>query len=157
MRVDDAVRYIRGKKGTEVRLHVKKVDGTRKVIPIIRDVVKISASYVKASIIEHKELGKKIGYIRVPKFYRDFNGGTRNCSNDVRKELLRLKKVGIDGVILDLRNNGGGALEDARIMSGLFIKEGPIVQIKDHKGSIDILSDYDESVVYDGAISCHDK
>ena len=80
MRVDDAVRYIRGKKGTIVKLTVKKVDGKRKTISIIRDVVKISESYVKSSIIEHKELGQKIGYIRVPKFYRDFNGQGRNCS-----------------------------------------------------------------------------
>ena len=92
MRVDDAVRYIRGKKGTIVKLTVKKVDGKRKTISIIRDVVKISESYVKSSIIEHKELGQKIGYIRVPKFYRDFNGQGRNCSEDVRKELQRLKK-----------------------------------------------------------------
>lgn len=152
MRVDDAVRYIRGKKGTIVKLTVKKVDGTRKTISIVRDVVKISESYVKSSIIEHKKLGQKIGYIRVPKFYRDFNGQGRNCSEDVRKELLRLKKIGLDGVVLDLRNNGGGALEDARIMSGLFIKEGPIVQIRNHKGATDVLKDYDPSVVYGGPL-----
>ena len=75
MRVDDAVRYIRGKKGTIVKLTVKKVDGTRKTISIVRDVVKISESYVKSSIIEHKKFKQKIGYIKVPKFYRDFNGG----------------------------------------------------------------------------------
>ena len=152
MRVDDAVRYIRGKKGTIVKLTVKKVDGTRKTISIVRDVVKISESYVKSSIIEHKELGQKIGYIRVPKFYRDFNGRGRNCSEDVRKELLRLKEIGVNGVVLDLRNNGGGALEDARIMSGLFIKEGPIVQIRNHKGATDVLKDYDPSVVYGGPL-----
>ena len=152
MRVDDAVRYIRGKKGTIVKLTVKKVDGTRKTISIVRDVVKISESYVKSSVIEHKELGQKVGYIRVPKFYRDFNGQGRNCSEDVRKELLRLKKIGVNGVILDLRNNGGGALEDARIMSGLFIKEGPIVQIRNHKGATDVLKDYDPSIVYGGPL-----
>ena len=152
MRVDDAVRYIRGKKGTVVKLTVKKVDGKRKTISIVRDVVKISESYVKSSIIEHKKLGQKVGYIRVPKFYRDFNGQGRNCSEDVRKELQRLKKIGLDGVILDLRNNGGGALEDARIMSGLFIKDGPIVQIRNHKGDVDVLKDYDPSIVYGGPL-----
>lgn len=152
MRVDDAVRYIRGPKGSVVTLTVKKVDGTRKVIKIQRDVVKISASYVKSSIIEHKDLGPKVGYIQVPKFYRDFNGGGRNCSNDVRVELDRLQKIGVDGMILDLRNNGGGALEDARIMSGLFIEEGPIVQIRNHKGEVDVLSDFDKAVQYKGPL-----
>lgn len=152
MRVDDAVRYIRGPKGSTVTLTVKKVDGTRKVIKIERDVVKISASYVKSSIIEHKDLGQKIGYIHVPKFYRDFNGDGRNCSDDVKNELERLQKLGVDGIILDLRNNGGGALEDARIMSGLFIEEGPIVQIRNHKGEVDVLSDFDKAIQYNGPL-----
>jgi len=152
MRVDDAVRFIRGPKGSTVTLTVKKVDGTRKVIKIERDVVKISASYVKSSVIEHEDLGQKIGYIHVPKFYRDFNGDGRNCSNDVKKELERLQKIGVDGMILDLRNNGGGALEDARIMSGLFIEEGPIVQIRNHKGEVDVLSDFDKAVQYQGPL-----
>ena len=153
MRVDDAVRYIRGKKGTEVRLTVQKVDGSKKVIPIIRDVVQIGASFTKSSILNHKKIGKKIGYIHVPKFYRDFGKeGARNCSNDVRIELERLKKENVEGVILDLRNNGGGALEDARIMSGLFIENGPIVQIKNHDASVKVMEDTDRSVVYDGPL-----
>ena len=152
MRVDDAVRYIRGPKGSTVTLTVKKVDGTRKVIKIERDVVKISASYVKSSIIEHQDLGQKIGYIQVPKFYRDFSGGERNCSDDVKKELERLQKIGVDGMILDLRNNGGGALEDARIMSGLFIEEGPIVQIRNHKGEVDVLQDFDKAIEWQGPL-----
>jgi len=153
MRVDDAVRYIRGKKGTEVRLTVQKIDGSKKVIPIIRDIVQIGASFTKSSVLQHKKLGKKIGYILVPKFYRDFGkDGARNCSNDVRIELERLKKQGIEGVILDLRNNGGGALEDAKIMSGLFIKKGPIVQIKNHDGKVKVMEDTDASVVYDGPL-----
>ncbi len=155
MRVDDAVRYIRGAKGTEVRLTVKKVDGTRKTISIIRDVVEIGASFAKSSVLQHKDLGVKIGYINVPKFYRDFDGaGTeaRNCSDDVKKELERLKKQKVDGVILDLRNNGGGALEDARIMTGLFIKEGPVVQIRNHRGQVEVLRDTDTSITYDGPL-----
>ena len=122
------------------------------MIKIERDVVKISASYVKSSIIEHKDLKQKIGFIQVPKFYRDFSGNGRNCSEDVRKELERLQKIGVDGMILDLRNNGGGALEDARIMSGLFIKEGTIVQIRNHKGEVDVLQDFDQAVQYKGPL-----
>lgn len=152
MGVDEAVRYIRGKKGTIVKLTVKKTDGSRKTIAITRDKIKIAASYSKSSVISHKKLGLKVGYITVPKFYRDFGGGGRNCTDDVRRELESLKKQGVDAVILDLRNNGGGALEDARQMSGLFIKTGPIVQIKDHRQKIDVLRDNDQSVVYDGPL-----
>jgi carboxyl-terminal processing protease len=155
MRVDDAVRYIRGPKGTEVQLTVKKVDGSRKVIKITRDVVEIGASFAKSSILEHKKLNHKIGYIHVPKFYRDFSdsGDTaRNCSDDVKKEIESLKKKNVEGVILDLRGNGGGALEDARVMAGLFIEEGPIVQIKNHKGGVEILKDFDVAVQYDGPL-----
>jgi carboxyl-terminal processing protease len=152
MGVDKAVRYIRGPKNTTVNLTVKKADGTRKVIPIIRDIIQIAASKTKSSIIQHKKLDMKIGYIHVPKFYRDFQNSSKNCSNDVKAKLLSLKKQNIDAVILDLRNNGGGALEDARLMSGLFIEKGPIVQIKDHQGKIDILRDVDSDVVYDGPL-----
>ncbi|MGB0455006.1 MAG: carboxy terminal-processing peptidase [Bacteriovoracaceae bacterium] len=152
MRVDDAVRYIRGPKGTTVHLTVKKADGSRKVISIVRDVVKIEASFAKSSVIEHKDLSIKVGYIHVPKFYRDFGTGTRNCTDDVRRELERLKKKGVDAMILDLRNNGGGALEDAKQMSGLFIKKGPIVQIKDHEKNVEVMRDVDTSVTYDGPL-----
>lgn len=152
MRVDDAVRYIRGKKGTEVRLTVKKADGSRKVIPIIRDVVQIEASYAKGSILKHKDLGIKVGYIHVPKFYRDFNNAERSCTQDVLMELNRLKKQNVNGMILDLRNNGGGALQDAQEMSGLFIKDGPIVQIRSHNGDIDVLRDTNTEITYDGPL-----
>ncbi|MBT3583608.1 MAG: carboxy terminal-processing peptidase [Halobacteriovoraceae bacterium] len=152
MRVDDAVRFIRGKKGTVVKLTVKKADGTRKVIPIERDVVQLGASFAKSSVLEHKKLGVKIGYIQVPKFYRDFSSGDKNCTNDVRDELNRLKKQNVKAMILDLRNNGGGALEDAKQMSGLFIPKGPIVQIKNHNGQIDVLTDTDTSTTYNGPL-----
>lgn len=152
MRVDDAVRYIRGKKGTEVRLTVRKADGTREIIPIVRDVVQIGATYAKSSVIEHESFPWKVGYIQVPKFYRDFGSSDRNVTADVKMELERLKKDKVSAVILDLRNNGGGALEDARQMSGLFLKGGPIVQIKDHRGNIDILRDDEKDVVYDGPL-----
>ncbi len=154
MRVDDAVRYIRGKKGTEVRLTVKKSDGTRKVIPIIRDVVQIDASYAKSSVLELKSLKNfKVGYIHLPKFYRDFDGeSNRNCTDDIRMELERLKKEKVDAIVLDLRNNGGGALEDARQMTGLFVKDGPVVKIKNYRGDSAVLADEDPSITYGGPL-----
>ena len=152
MRVDDAVRYIRGKKGTIVKLKVKKADGSRKQIEIERDVVQIGESFAKSSVLELKGLGLKVGYIHVPKFYRDFENSSVNCTADVRAELERIKTKGVNGVILDLRNNGGGALEDAKQMSGLFIEKGPIVQIKNHDGKVDVLEDTDTSVTYAGPL-----
>ncbi len=152
MKVDDAVRYIRGPKGSEVRLTIKKVDGSRKIISIIRDEIEVAASFAKSSVLQAKDSEAKIGYIQLPKFYRDFENSKINCTDDVRKEIERLKKVKVDAIILDLRNNGGGALEDARLMSGLFIEKGPIVQVKNHMGEIEVLADDDASVSYDGPL-----
>lgn len=152
MKVDDAVRYIRGKKGTEVRLTIKKVDNTRKIISIIRDEIEVAASFAKSSVLQEKDTEAKVGYIQLPKFYRDFENSKINCTDDVRKEIERLKKSQVDAIILDLRNNGGGALEDARLMSGLFIEKGPIVQVKNHMGEIEVLQDEDPSVTYDGPL-----
>ena len=151
MGVDDAIRYIRGKKNTEVRLTVKKADGTRKVVSIVRDVIQIGATYAKSSVLTRKGLGVKVGYIHLPKFYRDFKGGP-NCTEDVRQELRRLKAQKVDAVILDLRNNGGGALEDAKLMTGLFIREGPVVQVKNHTQKVDVLRDTDRKIEYDGPL-----
>ncbi len=148
MKVDDAVRYIRGKKGTEVRLTVKKADGTRKVIPIIRDVIRIEAAFAKSSVLKYQGLPGKIGYIHLPKFYRDFNDPSRNCSRDVKIEVERLKKYNVDGIILDLRNNGGGALSDAQEISGLFLTSGPIVQTKNYADQIEVLSDDDGKISF---------
>jgi len=152
MKVDDAVRYIRGKKGTEVRLTVKKVDGTRKIISIMRDEIEVAASFAKSSVLQYKDTDAKVGYIQLPKFYRDFESSQINCTDDVKKELERLKKANVDAVILDLRNNGGGALEDARLMSGLFLGKGPVVQVKDHTGKIEVLENDDPNVFYDGPL-----
>ncbi len=149
MPLRDAVKLIRGKKGTTVKLTVKKPSGDTSVIPIIRDVVQIAESYVKGSILEHKKLDKKVGYIKVPKFYRDFNDPAgRNCTDDVRKELVKFNEKNVDGVILDLRNNGGGALDDARMMSGLFLGKGPIVQVKASSGAVEVLKSTDPNVVF---------
>ncbi|NOT80094.1 MAG: carboxy terminal-processing peptidase [Bacteriovoracaceae bacterium] len=152
MKVDDAVRYIRGKKGSEVRLTIKKVDGSRKIISIIRDEIEVAASFAKSSVLQAKDSEVKVGYIQLPKFYRDFENSKINCTDDVRKEIERLKKAKVDAIVLDLRNNGGGALEDARLMSGLFIENGPIVQVKNHVGEIEVLADDDSTVSYDGPL-----
>jgi carboxyl-terminal processing protease len=156
MRIREAVGYIRGPKGTEVRLTVLKPDGSKQIIPIIRDVVQIEETYVKSTVIKGGK-GEKIGYLRIPSFYRDFsaqNDGkeVRNVSDDTLEELVKLKKKNINGLILDLRNNGGGALTDAVQISGLFLPGGPVVQVKDSRGTIRVLEDEDPSVAYDGPI-----
>ncbi|MFY9308157.1 MAG: carboxy terminal-processing peptidase [Bacteroidia bacterium] len=151
MRLDDAVQLIRGKKGTEVRLTVKKPDATVIVIPIIRDIVVIEETYAQSAILKGK---KNIGYIKLPSFYADFNGGGgRNCSSDIRKELQKLKDEKVDGVILDLRYNGGGSLPDVVRMAGLFIDKGPVVQVKSKAGVTQVMDDHDPSVVYDGPLA----
>lgn len=147
MSLRDAVKLIRGKKGSEVRLTIKKPNGLVKVVPIIRDVVEIEESYARGTVLELAPSKTKVGYINIPKFYRDFNDRAgRNVTDDTRKEIERLNKEGVEGLIIDLRNNGGGALEDARMISGLFIEKGPIVQVKAHTGTVDILADTDPKV-----------
>lgn len=153
MRLDDAVRLIRGKKGTEVRLTVKKIDGTIQIIPIIRDVVVMEESYAKSAILIDEKTKQKVGYIKLPSFYADFKDReSRHCSEDVKKEVLKLKKENVNGIILDLRNNGGGSLQDVVDMTGLFIEKGPIVQIKAKNGSPYIMNDNDPTIHYDGAL-----
>jgi carboxyl-terminal processing protease len=150
MNIDDAVLLIRGKKGTEVRLTVKKVDGTTLVIPIVRDVVVLEETYAHSAILK---TGKKIGYIHLPSFYADFeNPNGRFCAPDVKKELEKLKKENVEGIILDLRDNGGGSLQDVVKMVGLFIPKGPVVQVKQKQFPAKVLSDTDPSVTYDGPL-----
>ncbi len=150
MGLQEAVRLIRGPKGTVVKLTVKKPNGMIQIVPITRDVVQIEDGYVKSSIIKLKDSPKKVGYITIPKFYRDFDDEKGpNATDDTRKALVALKKKGVDGVILDLRNNGGGALPDARMISGLFIKKGPIVQVRDHRSRVEVLKDKDEEIVFE--------
>ncbi len=130
MRLDEAVKLIRGKKGTEVRLTIKKISGQIKEISIIRDIVVLAETYAKSAILQN-ETGDKIGYIKLPKFYADFNKtGGRSAAKDVKIELEKLKSEKVDGVILDLRGNGGGSLRDAIQMTGHFVKQGPVVQVK---------------------------
>jgi carboxyl-terminal processing protease len=153
MPLNDVVRLIRGKRGTEVRLTVKKPDGRIIMIPIIRDIVVVEETYAKSAVIENKKLGKKIGYISLPSFYHDFKiKGARNSANDVKKELEKLKAEKVNGIILDLRNNGGGALDDAIQTAGLFIKSGPVVQVKDSTGEEQVFRDPDSGIVYNGPV-----
>jgi len=152
MRLDDAIQLIRGKKGTEVRLTVRKQDNSQKVISIIRDLVVIQETYAQSAIIEKD--GKRIGYLRLPSFYADFSrSGGRNSGDDVRKEIEKLSAEKVDGIVMDLRNNGGGSLQDAVEMSGLFIPQGPIVQVKSSGGGAQVLSDRDSRVQYAGPLA----
>jgi carboxyl-terminal processing protease len=153
MRIDDAVRLIRGKKGTEVRLTIKKPDNSIKTISIIRDVVIIEETYAKSAILRLEGDKTNIGYIYLPKFYADFNDKQgRRCSEDIRKELLKLREEQINGLILDLRDNGGGSLQDVVDIMGLFIATGPVVQVKSRTGLPYVLSDNDPSIYYDGKL-----
>ena len=149
--VEDAVKLIRGKKGTEVRLTMKKTDGSIKTISLIRDEIVQDETFARSAIV-NSEKGK-IGYIYLPEFYADFDNpkGAR-CSEDVRKEIIKLKEQNVNGIIMDLRNNGGGSLMDVVQMVGLFIEDGPIVQVKDRDGKPQIYRDRDKTVLYEGPL-----
>lgn len=145
MRLDDAIEYIKGKKGTEVRLTLKKIDGTTKVISIIRDVVELEETFVKSSVV--KKDGRTFGVINLPKFYIDFDEKNfRNSTTDMAKEIERLKDENVEGLVIDLRNNGGGSLQTAIEISGLFIEKGPIVQVKYRDKGADVKKDIDPKI-----------
>jgi carboxyl-terminal processing protease len=151
--VEDAVKLIRGSEGTEVKLTVKKADGTVKVISLVRAKIVQEETFARSAIVKNGP--EKIGYIYLPEFYADFEhpNGAR-CSVDVAKEIAKLKEEKVDGIIMDLRNNGGGSLYDVVQMAGLFIEEGPIVQVKDRDGKQPtVLKDKDRSVLYDGPLA----
>lgn len=151
MRLDDVVKKIKGPKGTEVRLTVKKQDGTIKVITIIRDEVEIEETYVKSSVVEKD--GYKYGIIYLPKFYIDFEDqNSRDAGKDVAIEVERLKKEGVQGIVMDVRDNGGGSLKTVVDIAGLFIEQGPIVQIKSAAGKKEVLYDRDAKVQWDGPL-----
>ncbi len=151
MRLDDAIEYIKGKKGSEVKLTVKKVDGSIKVISIIRDVVELEETFVKSSIL--KKDGRTFGLINLPKFYIDFDEKNyRNSATDMALEIDRLKKENIEGLVIDLRNNGGGSLKTAIEISGLFINRGPIVQVKYRGQDADVKKDTDSKIQWNGPL-----
>lgn len=155
MRLRDAVSLIRGPKGTEVRLTIRRAGHKPFGVAIIRDIVVIEESFVKSVVVVDPVNHQRYGYIRIPSFYRDFEetrngGGGRNSTDDVRAALEDLQKQQIQGLILDLRNNGGGALTDAVGVTGLFIESGPVVQVRTSGGYTKVLKDDDASIAYRG-------
>lgn len=153
MTVSDVARLIRGPKGTEVHLTVRKPDGRMMTLALVRNIVEIQETYARSAMIMTENSGRKYGYIFLPRFYHDFNRDHgRNSTADVRKELEKLNQQQVDGIILDLRNNGGGALDDAVNMSGLFIENGPIVQVKDRRSGVRVHSDSDPDIVFRGPL-----
>ncbi len=150
--VEDAVKLIRGGKGTEVRLTLKRADGSTKIIPIIRAEIVLDETFARSAIVN--EGSRKIGYISLPDFYADWErpNGARSAQ-DVAKEVEKLKSQKVDGIVIDLRNNGGGSLYDVIQMVGLFIPEGPVVQVRDRDGIPTILKDRDKTVLYDGPLA----
>ncbi|MDN6280568.1 MAG: carboxy terminal-processing peptidase [Psychroflexus sp.] len=148
MRLEDAVNLIKGPKETEVILTVKKVDGSIEDMAITRDVVEISETYAKSTITTKDN--RSYGIINLPKFYFDVNDyKERNAASDIKKEIEYLQKEGTDGLVIDLRNNGGGSLSTVVDIAGFFIEKGPIVQVRDKKNDVDVLKDKDKNILWD--------
>ena len=151
MRIDDAIKLIKGPKGTNVYLTIKKVDGTVEIVKITRDIVELEETYAKSSIVEKDT--KKFGVIDLPKFYVDFEDyKKRNAASDIKQEIERLKAEGMEGLVLDLRNNGGGSLPVVVDIAGMFIKDGPVVQVRSTGEPKEVLKDKDRSIVWDGPL-----
>lgn len=150
--VTDAVKIIRGaKKGTEVRLTVRRLDGSVHVIPIIRDEIKLDDKFAKSAIINSDH---KVGYIYLPEFYVDFaNPNGAKCSDDIAKEIEKLKAENVEGIIMDLRGNGGGSLPEVVKMVGLFIEDGPVCVVKGREEKPYQWKDKDKSVLYTGPLT----
>lgn len=152
MEIDDIIKLIRGPKGTEVRLSVKHADGTGEVIPIVRDQVDYEDVFAKSAILQDD--GKKIGYIYLPEFYVDFNNPNgRRCSTDIEKEIIKLKAANVDGIILDVRNNGGGSLSDVVDIIGLFVGKGPAVQVRSSGNNSMTLNSKMSAPLYTGPLA----
>ena len=151
---EDAVKLIRGDKGTEVRITFKKQDGTTKTVSLLREKIEQDEGLARSAVIMK---GKdKIGYIALPDFYANFEDKNGfKCSEDVATEVKKLKAENVKGIVIDLRNNGGGSLLEVVKMVGLFIKTGPVVQVKERDGRVDQQTwrDNDESVLYDGPLT----
>lgn len=151
MKLSDATDLIKGEKGTKVYLTVKRVDGGVEQVVVTRDIVELEETYAKSSII-NDDLSK-YGLINLPRFYVDFDDyGERNAATDIKKEILNLKSKGINGLILDLRNNGGGSLKTVVDITGFFIEKGPVVQVKSIGGRKEVLRDNDPSILWDGPL-----
>ena len=152
MLVDEAVRFIRGEKGTEVVLTLRKKDGSIKEVKMIREEVAIEDTFAR-SIIVNSPNGKKYGFINLPGFNADFEDAKgRNASDDIKAELIKLKAQNVEGIILDLRNNGGGSLTEVVDIMGLFMKNGPVVQVKDGNGKIQVLKNKQNDPIWTGPL-----
>jgi len=151
MKLDDSIKLIKGPAGTVVTLRVKKIDGQIQDVKIKRDEVELEETFAKSTLISKND--NNYGYISLPKFYADFdNYKNRNSANDVKNEIIKLKNNGIQGLILDLRNNGGGSLQTVVEMTGLFIEKGPVVQVKSIGNRKKVLYDRDPQVYWDGPL-----
>ena len=151
MKVDDAIKLIKGPEKSIVSLTVKKLDGSIKEVQITRALVELEELYAKSTLIEEDDI--RYGYISLPKFYVDFsNYKNRNSAEDVKNEIIKLKNNGIEGLILDLRNNGGGSLQSVVDMTGLFIEKGPIVQVKSIGNRKQVLYDRNSEIIWDGPL-----
>ncbi len=152
MRLDDAIKFIKGPKDTKVLLTVKKkIDGTTQVITITRDIVQLDETFVKSSVVEKD--GKKYGVIDLPKFYINFDDRNfRDSAKDMEKEIERLKEENVEGLLIDLRNNGGGSLDTAIKIAGLFVDKGPVVQIKYRNEAPVVREDIDTKIQWTGSL-----
>ena len=151
MRLDDAIELIKGPEGTTVYLTVRRTNGVVEEISVIRDVVELEESYAKSVKISDEEY--EYGLIHLPKFYVDFDDyNERNAAIDVKAELMRLQKEGVEGVVLDLRDNGGGSLQTVVDMAGYFIDEGPVVQVRTAGDRREVQKDPEKGILYDGPL-----
>ncbi len=152
MRLDDAVNLIKGPKDSKVTLTVKKkVLGNIEDVTLTRDIVEIEETYAKSAKVEKN--GRAFGLINLPKFYFNMEDySSRNAASDVKQEIIRLKEEGMEGLVLDLRNNGGGSLKTVVDIAGLFIEKGPIVQVKSKTEGQEILEDKDRDILWDGPL-----
>ncbi len=161
-RVDDAVKLIKGPKGTKVRLHILPAEtglnGPSKEIVLIRDKIKIEDQQASKNTIEYRQNGKdlKLGVITLPSFYMDFdeyrkgNPNYTSTTRDIKRLITELKEENVNGIVMDLRNNGGGSLTEAIDLTGLFIKDGPVVQVKNSMNRIQVQKDEDNGILYNG-------
>jgi carboxyl-terminal processing protease len=153
MSVSDTARLVRGRKGSLVRLTVRKPDGRILQVALVRNVVELQETYARSALLAHDQLKRSYGYVYLPKFYHDFNrAGGRNAGDDVDKEIRKLAAKGMEGMILDLRGNGGGALDDAVKLGGLFIEKGPVVQVKDRHSAPQVYEDRDGKISHRGPL-----
>ena len=147
MRLDDAIKFIKGDKGTTVKLTVKKIDGTTDVIAIVRDEVQLEETFLKTSLVEMND--EKMAVINLPKFYINFNDkNARDSGKDMKEAIEELNEDKVDGLIIDLRNNGGGSLKTAIEIAGLFIDKGPVVQVKYRGDDPKIYRDADNKIYW---------